>query len=142
MPRGDRVLSVVLGRRWRHLLPALLLCWTATLVNVERVVDGDTFEAEVQVWPRLTLTERVRLLGVDTPERADLDAWKAARSFTDAWLKAAGATTVTVCRYDNFGRVLGSVRSVTHGDLSAALILAGHGAVYPSAPLGKERKGE
>src|SRR5688500_17296733 len=36
--------------------------------EVLRVLDGDTFEARVQLWPGLAITTRVRLRGIDTPE--------------------------------------------------------------------------
>ena len=34
-------------------------------VEVIRVVDGDTFEARVRVWPGLDITTKVRLRGID-----------------------------------------------------------------------------
>lgn len=37
-------------------------------VKVERVIDGDTFEATVEVWPGMTANTLVRIAGVDTPE--------------------------------------------------------------------------
>ena len=36
--------------------------------EVLRVIDGDTFEARVHLWPGLDITTRVRLRGVDAPE--------------------------------------------------------------------------
>ena len=33
-----------------------------------RVLDGDTFEARVRVWPGFDVTTRVRLRGIDAPE--------------------------------------------------------------------------
>src|SRR5437868_3788566 len=36
--------------------------------EVLRVIDGDTFEARVNLWPGLEATTRVRLRGVDAPE--------------------------------------------------------------------------
>ena len=118
--------------------PSSAPCWRAWLVAVERVVDGDTFEAEVQIWPRLTVTEIIRVLGVDTPERGAIEQWKAARDYTIAWLKDSGQTTVTVCRYDHFGRALGAVVSVAKGDLAASLITAGHGVLYPRPKAPRE----
>jgi endonuclease YncB( thermonuclease family) len=37
-------------------------------VAVMRVIDGDTFEARVEVWPDVIVATSVRLLGVDAPE--------------------------------------------------------------------------
>ena len=36
--------------------------------DVLRVIDGDTFEARVHVWPGLDITTKIRLRGVDAPE--------------------------------------------------------------------------
>jgi micrococcal nuclease len=36
--------------------------------EVLRVIDGDTFEARVRVWPGMDITTRVRLRGIDAPE--------------------------------------------------------------------------
>src|SRR5215208_1700589 len=36
--------------------------------EVLRVLDGDTFEARVHLWPALDITTKVRLRGIDAPE--------------------------------------------------------------------------
>ena len=36
--------------------------------EVVRVIDGDTFQARVQVWPGLSVDTKVRLRGIDAPE--------------------------------------------------------------------------
>src|SRR5215470_4926396 len=36
--------------------------------EVLRVIDGDTFEARVRVWPGIDITTKVRLRNIDTPE--------------------------------------------------------------------------
>src|SRR5262245_53571454 len=36
--------------------------------EVLRVLDGNTFEARVQIWPGIAITTRVRLRGIDAPE--------------------------------------------------------------------------
>jgi hypothetical protein len=36
--------------------------------EVLRVIDGDTFEARVHVWPGLDITTKIRLRGIDAPE--------------------------------------------------------------------------
>ena len=36
--------------------------------EVTRVIDGDTFEARVRVWPGLEVNTKVRLRNVDAPE--------------------------------------------------------------------------
>ncbi|MGC1487199.1 MAG: thermonuclease family protein [Albidovulum sp.] len=36
--------------------------------EVIRVIDGDTFEAKIEIWPTISATVSVRLKGVDAPE--------------------------------------------------------------------------
>jgi micrococcal nuclease len=36
--------------------------------EVLRVIDGDTFEARVRIWPGMEVTTRVRLRGIDAAE--------------------------------------------------------------------------
>ena len=36
--------------------------------DVIRVIDGDTFEAKVEIWPTISATVNVRLKGIDAPE--------------------------------------------------------------------------
>jgi len=109
-------------------------CWRAWVVAVVHVVDSDTIDLEVSWEPRHTAEERVRLLGVDAPELhgATKAAGEAAKAYTTAWLATSGPTEVVVCQpaRDSFGRLLGRVVSRTQGDLSAALLAAGHAVPY------------
>src|SRR5687768_8509343 len=111
----------------RHALKivtVLLLCWTVQATPL-RTIDGDTFEARVGIWLNLSAIERVRVLGVDAPERAASAEALAAKLFTEAWL-ARGPVTLDVCKRDSFGRLLAVVRR--DGDvLAEQLINAGHG---------------
>src|SRR5690348_9640474 len=57
---------------------ALSANWSAVRLahpaEVLRVIDGDTFEARINLWPGLEVTTRVRLRGIDAPElRAHCD---------------------------------------------------------------------
>lgn len=103
--------------------------------------DGDTFRAEVAIWPGLTASVAVRVLGVDTPELSQpkCDAERAAalkaRDFTQAWLQAAGTVYLTGVRADVYtGRVDANVFDPNGASLADAL-LAAHQAV----PMGKKR---
>lgn len=92
--------------------------------HVLRVVDGDTFIlAHVGIPPE----ERVRILGVDTPERGQPN-YAEATAFTRAWI-TAGDFALTTCKRDSFGRLLSTV---TRGNdnLSDALLNAGLAVRY------------
>jgi endonuclease YncB( thermonuclease family) len=100
--------------------------------EVLRVVDGDTFDARVHLWPGLDITTRVRLRGIDAPEmkarcgdeRVQAEAARdALREILDQG--EVGITRVTLDKYG--GRVLADAFTRTTPDVSAALL--GSGAV-------------
>ena len=104
-------------------------------VEVLRVVDGDTFEARVNLWPGLDITTRVRLRGIDAPEmkaRCSEERNKAesARSALRVLLDQGevGISQVSLDKYG--GRVLASASTRATPDVSAALLSAGMGRRY------------
>jgi micrococcal nuclease len=110
----------------RFSLFLMVACLTAQLTpgHVLRTIDGDTFALyHVGTPPE----ERVRVLGVNTPERGQPNAAEAT-AFTRAWL-AKGPFTLTACKRDSFGRLLGTVER-DGGSLSRALIDAGLAVPY------------
>lgn len=92
----------------RALLSALI-CWTVS-ANAIRTIDGDTFVARMEIWPKLYKIETVRVLGVDTPELKGPERERAleAKAFTEEWL-SRGPFTIEACRRDSFGRLLAKV---------------------------------
>ena len=98
--------------------------------DLVRVIDGDTLEAQVHVWPGMTITTRVRLRGIDAPElRAhcgrEQTAAQAARDAL-ATLTAGGHLFVSQIGPDKYGgRVVASVATARGEDVSAALLQAG-----------------
>ena len=100
--------------------------------EVLRVVDGDTFDARVHLWPGLDITTRVRLRGIDAPEmkaRCDDERTQAeaARNALAAILDQGevGIARVTLDKYG--GRVLAD--AFTHATLDISAALLGSGAV-------------
>jgi endonuclease YncB( thermonuclease family) len=98
--------------------------------EVLRVVDGDTFEARVQVWPGIAITTRVRLRGIDAPElRARCaDERVKAEAARDALSALLGEGSVGIAQValDKYGgRVLADAATRTTPDVSAALLAAG-----------------
>lgn len=111
-------------------------------------VDGDTVDLRADLGFDVDgLGMRVRLLGVDTPERAERERWEAAKEFTAVWLAEhadpKGRFFIRTIRNtkerdkkDSFGRYLVTVYNLvdgqTQGDhcLNAALIDSGHAVVY------------
>jgi endonuclease YncB( thermonuclease family) len=103
--------------------------------EVLRVLDGDTFEARVQLWPGLEITTRVRLRGIDAPELKarcgeERDKAEAARDALRALLDQGdvGISHVGLDKYG--GRVLAKASTRTTPDVSAALLDAGWARGY------------
>jgi endonuclease YncB( thermonuclease family) len=98
--------------------------------NVLRVIDGDTFDARVRVWPGMEITTRVRLRDIDAPElngRCD-DERRLAREASDALTAMLAEEGVSIGRvaFDKYGgRVLADAATRRTGDVAAALLDAG-----------------
>jgi endonuclease YncB( thermonuclease family) len=99
--------------------------------EVLRVIDGDTFEARVNLWPGLDITTRVRLRGIDAPElkaRCDDERIKAegAREALRAVLDQ-GEVAISRVTLDKYGgRVVADASTQRTPDVSAALLGSGH----------------
>jgi endonuclease YncB( thermonuclease family) len=106
--------------------------------EVLRVLDGDTFEARVRLWPGLEITTKVRLRGIDAPElraRCDEEHAKAiaARDVLNAILAQGdvGISAVTLDKYG--GRVIADASTRSTPDIAAALLGTGFARVYAGA---------
>lgn len=104
--------------------------------EVLRVIDGDTFEARVRVWPGIEITTRIRLRGIDAPEVNNPHCLEerlkgnAAREALRAILDE-GDVRVSGVALDKYGgRVLADVSTRTTPDVSTALLGAGHVRSY------------
>ena len=104
-------------------------------VDVIRTIDGDTFEARVHLSPDLNLTTRVRLRGIDAPElKASCPAeLQMAEAATDALRKLLGEGDVAIFNIgpDKYvGRVVADVATRRSGNVSTAMLTAGHARSY------------
>jgi endonuclease YncB( thermonuclease family) len=104
--------------------------------EVLRVLDGDTFEARVRVWPGIEITTKVRLRGIDAPElggaRCPEERAKAelARDALKDML-AAGDVAVMRVGLDKYGgRVLADAATRATPDVSAAMLAKGFARAY------------
>src|SRR4051795_7158252 len=103
--------------------------------EVLRVLDGDTFEARVHLWPGLDITTRVRLRGIDAPEfkaRCTEERVKAeaARDALRAILDQGevGISRVTLDKYG--GRVVADASTRATPNVSSALLSVGAARRY------------
>lgn len=140
------------GKRGLALLLAVAICWMVFPPSgqaakkkpygpyravVVRVLDGDTVEVDVFLWPGLAQRIKLRLAGVNTPEKrgrgvslCEKVAAKRATEFTRRFLKRALQVIVSGVKLGKFaGRVLGKI-SVNGKDLGDALMAAGLARPY------------
>lgn len=99
--------------------------------RIVRVIDGDTFDAELSrdigFRCRPTWRQILRPIGINCPEMtgASKALGVAARAYAEQWL-AAEALTVETVRQENFGRWLAHIRRADGSSLADALVAAGH----------------
>jgi endonuclease YncB( thermonuclease family) len=103
--------------------------------EVLRVIDGDTFEARVRVWPGMDITTRVRLRGIDAPELharcADEQAKALAARDALTRILAQGAVGIARIGQDKYGgRVDADVSTAVTADVSAAMLEGGFARAY------------
>lgn len=104
-------------------------------VEVVRVIDGDTFEARVHLWPGLEMTTRVRLRGIDAPEMrgacgGEVRMAEAAAEALRAQL-ADGDVTIFNIGPDKYnGRVVADASTRRTPSVSSALFASGHARQY------------
>lgn len=100
-----------------------------------RVLDGDTFEARVRIWPGVDVTTKVRLRGIDAPEfkaRCAEEYAKAveAREALSAML-AEGDVRVSRITFDKYGgRVIADASTRATPDVSNAMLNGGMARSY------------
>ena len=115
--------------------PAMAVLRSGHPAEVMRVLDGDTFEARVRIWPGMDITTRVRLRGIDAPEmhaRCEDERLKAMAA-RDALVRILGEGTVGISRIgqDKYGgRVDADVSTARTTDVSVALLEGGFARRY------------
>jgi endonuclease YncB( thermonuclease family) len=98
--------------------------------EVLRVLDGDTFEARVRIWPGMDITTRVRLRGIDAPEMSARCAEERtkAEAARDALQRLLNEGSVAVSRIgqDKYGgRVDADVSAARTNDVATSLMERG-----------------
>ncbi len=109
--------------------------------EVVRIIDGDTFEARVRVWPGVDIDTKVRLRGIDAAELHarcgdELAKAEAARTALQTIL-AQGNVRLSQVGIDKYGgRVDAAVATGTTADVSAALLNGGFARAYSGGKRG------
>jgi len=109
--------------------------YTYKVKEILRVIDGDTMVVNVDLGFDITLTQRIRVKGIDSPEsrtsdREEKNKGLAAKAFAEAWLQNKNLLVKTY-KDDKYGRVLGDFICADTGvTLAEAMIAANHATVY------------
>ncbi len=103
--------------------------------DVLRVIDGDTFEARVHIWPGMQITTKVRLRGVDAAEMHARCAEERAQAVVarDALARILSEGDVGIARIaqDKYGgRVDAEVSTGKTPNVSAAMLNGGYARRY------------
>lgn len=98
--------------------------------DVMRIIDGDTFEARIRLWPDLVMTARVRLRGIDAAEMAAAcsEEYRLAAAAAEALreLLAEGGVTIFNVGPDKYaGRVVADAATRQTPNVSDALLATG-----------------
>ncbi len=109
--------------------------------EIIRIIDGDTFEARVRVWPGLDVDTKVRLRGVDAAElharcAGELAQAQAARAALEKLLSEGGVTISRVGIDKYGGRVDATIATRGTADVSAALLTGGFARAYDGGKRG------
>lgn len=109
--------------------------------EVIRIIDGDTFEARVRVWPGLDVDTKVRLRGIDAAElharcANELAQAQAARAALEKLLSEGGVTISRVGIDKYGGRVDATIATRSIADVSAALLAGGFARAYDGGRRG------
>ena len=110
-------------------------------VEVLRIIDGDTFEARVRVWPGLDVDTKVRLRDIDAAElharcAGELEQAQAARAALQTIL-ADGGVTISRVGVDKYGgRVDATIATRHTPDVSAAMLNGGFARAYDGGKRG------
>ena len=118
--------------------------YKATLM---RVVDGDTIDAEIDLGFKIFIKERIRLMGIDTPESRTRNlaekSWGKAASarLSELLAEADGKFTLVtqMQKKGKFGRILGTIEvSTKDGIVNANQVLMNENFAIPYTGGNKE----
>ena len=118
------------------------------VVKVLRVVDGDTVDIAMGSYENHKVFKyRVRLYGIDTPEKKPLKtnpnrereieaAKRASHAMTNKLIENNNMVTILFCKNDKYGRLMGTLYDRNGEDINQWMIKQGHAVPY----FGKTKK--
>lgn len=98
---------------------------------VDRWIDGDTVDLRVDVGFRITIEDRFRLIGIDTPERGRPGYREATARAEELAPPGTVITVKTQPEPGKYGRWLGEIILPDGTTVNDRLVAEGHAAPYP-----------
>ena len=110
--------------------------YTYFVKSIDRIVDGDTIDISIDLGFDLTKKERVRLAGIDTPEKRtknlkEKEMGYQATEFLEMHLMEASKLTVKTEKDGKFGRMLGWLYKSDKDTMSINQIMIDKGYAWP-----------
>ena len=114
--------------------------YSATLV---KIVDGDTVDVLIDLGFNTTKKERVRLLGIDTPESATKDLVEKklgleAKEYIIQWFTKNTPFRLQTTKDDKYGRILGVFTGLDGKTLNTRLVDEGYAWAYDGGTKKKD----
>jgi micrococcal nuclease len=97
--------------------------------TVHRVVDGDTLDVWIDLGFRIVVHQRLRLFGIDTPERGE-PGWREAGDHLKQLLPEGSSILVETEKGDKYGRWIATVISESGEDVNKSMIESGLAKYY------------
>ena len=109
--------------------------YTYFVKSIDRIVDGDTIDISIDLGFDLTKKERVRLAGIDTPEKRTKNQKEKemdyqATEFLEMHLMEATKLTVRTEKDGKFGRMLGWLYKTDKDTMSINQIMIDKGYAW------------
>ena len=111
--------------------------------KLDRVIDGDTIDANIDLGFDITIHKRIRLTGIDTPESRTRDLEEKARGLASkarlVELLGDGDFMLESREVGKFGRVLGTIYTIAEESINIndTLVEEGYAVEYHG---GKKKK--
>ena len=114
--------------------------YSSTLV---KIVDGDTVDVLIDLGFNTTKKERVRLLGIDTPESATKDLAEKklgieAKEYITQWFTKNTPFRLQTTKDDKYGRILGVFTGLDGKTLNSRLVDEGYAWAYDGGTKKKD----
>ena len=114
--------------------------YSATLI---KIVDGDTVDVLIDLGFNTTKKERVRLLGIDTPESATKDLVEKklgleAKEYIIQWFTKNTPFRLQTTKDDKYGRILGVFTGLDGKTLNTRLVDEGYAWAYDGGTKKKD----